>query len=76
MGEERFSSPELATLRGELMQGGLDARQAAEIFQMFLIGRGYGVSPQAAWDAATAVGGSGCTIEALQRELGRIALVM
>jgi hypothetical protein len=76
MDAEKFSSPELVALRGELLQGGLDARQAAELFQMFLIGRGYGVSPQSAWDAATAVGGSGCTIEALQRELGRIAMVM
>ena len=73
---EKFSSPEIAALRSELLQGALDARQAAELFQLFLIGRGYGVSPQAAWDAATAVGGSGCSIESLQRELERIALVM
>jgi hypothetical protein len=76
VGVEKFSPPELAALRTELLQGGLDSRQAAELFQMFLIGRGYGVSPQAAWDAATVVGGSGCSIESLQRELERIALVM
>jgi hypothetical protein len=76
MDTEKFSPPELAALRSELMQGGLDARQVAELLQMFLVGRGYGVSPQAAWDAATEVGLSGCSIEALQRELGRIAMVM
>jgi uncharacterized metal-binding protein len=73
---EKFSPPELAALRTELLQGTLDARQSAELMQMFLIGRGYGVSPKEARDAATAVGGSGCTIECLQRELERIALVM
>ena len=76
MTAEKFPSPELAALRSELLQGGLDSRQAAELFQMFLIGRGYGVSPQAAQDAAMNVGGAGCSIESLQRELERIALVM
>jgi hypothetical protein len=76
MGVEKFSAPELTALRGEVLQGSLDARQAAELFQIFLMGRGYGVSPQAARDAATAVNGCGCTIESLQRELERIALVM
>ncbi len=73
---EKFSPPELAALRSEMLQGGLDARQAAELFQVFLIGRGYGVSPQAAWDAAANVGGAGCSIESIQRELEKIALVM
>ncbi|MFB3815666.1 MAG: hypothetical protein ACE14L_16310 [Terriglobales bacterium] len=72
---EKFSSPELAALRTEVLQGTLDSRQTAELFQVFLMGRGYGVSPQAAWDAATRVGGAGCSIESLQRELERIALV-
>jgi hypothetical protein len=72
---EKFSPPELAALRSELLQGGFDARQAAELFQMFLIGRGYGVSPQAARDAVMEVGGAGCSIESLQRELERIAWV-
>jgi hypothetical protein len=73
---EKFSLPEMVALRNELLQGGLDSRQAAELFQMFLMGRGYGVSPQAAWDAATKVGGAGCSLESLQRELENIALVM
>lgn len=76
MTAEKFSTPEMAALRSELLQGGLDFRQTAELFQMFLVGRGYGVSPQAARDAATVVGGAGCTLEALRHELERIALVM
>ena len=50
---ERFSSTELSALRNDLLQGGLaDSREAAELVQIFLMGRGYGVSPQAALDAA------------------------
>jgi hypothetical protein len=73
---EKFSGSELTALRSEVLGSTLDARQAAELFQMFLMGRGYGVSPQAARDAATVFGGSGCSIESLQRELEKIALVM
>jgi hypothetical protein len=76
MVEEKFSAPELTALRSEVLASALDSRQAAELFQVFLIGRGYGVSPQAARDAATVVGGCGCSIESLQRELEKIALVM
>jgi len=73
---ERFSLPEMAALRNELLQGGLDSHQAAELLQVFLMGRGYGVSPQAARDAAGRVGGAGCSIESLQKELESLALVM
>ncbi len=72
---EKFSIPELAALRNELMHGTLDSMQAGELFQVFLMGRGYGVSPQAALDAACRVEGAGCSIEALQRELEGLALV-
>ncbi len=73
---EKFSLPEMLALRNEMLQGSLDSRQAAELFQLFLIGRGYGVSQQAAWEAAAKVGGAGCSVESLQRELENIALVM
>lgn len=75
MRTEKFTVPEMAALRNELLQGGLDSLQAAELFQVFLVGRGYGVSPRAAWDAATTVSGAGCSIEALQHELEKIAMV-
>ena len=73
---ERFSAPELTALRNELVQGGLDSLQAAELLQMFLAGRGYGVSADAARDAVTRMGGAGCSLDVMQRELEGLALVM
>lgn len=74
---ERFSTMELAALRNDLLQGGMiDSRDAAELLQVFLMGRGYGVSPQAAMDAAGRVEISGCSLPVLQRELESLALVM
>ncbi len=73
---ERFSVPELTALRNELVQNGLDAKQAAELLQVFLMGRGYGVSPEAAFDASIRVEGAGCSLESLQNELQKLALVM
>ena len=71
---ERFNLREMAALRYELRQGGMDSRQAAELLQVFLMGRGYGVSPQAARDAASRVGGARCSIESLHKELESLAL--
>jgi hypothetical protein len=74
---ERFSSTELTALRNDLLQGGLiDSREAAELLQVFLMGRGYGVSPQAAMDAVGRVEMSGCSMPVLQKELESLALVM
>jgi hypothetical protein len=73
---EKFSVAELAALRNDLLQGGIDSREAAELLQVFLMGRGYGVSPQAAIEAANRVEGAGCSIEVIQKELENIALVM
>ena len=74
---DRFSTMELAALRNDLLQGGMiDSRDAAELLQVFLMGRGYGVSPQAAMDAAGRVEISGCSLPVLQRELEGLALVM
>jgi hypothetical protein len=74
---ERFSVTELTALRSDLLQGGLiDSREAAELLQVFLMGRGYGVSPEAAKDAVGRVEMSGCSIPVLQHELEGLALVM
>lgn len=75
MAESNFSPPELAVLRNSLLTEGLDSRSAAEVLQLFLAGRGYGVSRDEARDAVSRVGLSGCSLEAIQRELSRIALV-
>jgi hypothetical protein len=75
--KEKFTVMELAALRNDLLQGGMiDSREAAELLQVFLMGRGYGVSPQAAMDAAGRVEISGCSLPVLQRELEGLALVM
>ena len=75
--KERFSVTELAALRNDLIQGGMiDSREAAELLQVFLMGRGYGVSPQAALDAAFRVESAGCAMPILQQELENLALVM
>jgi hypothetical protein len=76
MTDEKFNVTELAALRSDLLQGGIDSREAAELLQVFLMGRGYGVSQEAARDAASRVEGSGCSLEVIQKELETIALVM
>jgi hypothetical protein len=74
---EKFSESELSVLRSDLLQGCMsDSREAAELLQVFLMGKGYGVSQQAALDAASRVGMSGCSIPVLQQELESLALVM
>ena len=68
--KERFSVTELAALRSDLLQGGMiDSYEAAELLQVFLMGRGYGVSPKAALDAAGRVEMAGCALPVLQFEL-------
>jgi len=73
---EKFSVAEVAALRNELLQGGLDSFQTAELLKMFLSGRGYGVSPESALDAAGRIDCAGCDVEALHQELETLALVM
>jgi hypothetical protein len=73
---EKFSATELAVLRNELVQNGLDAFQAAELFKLFLAGRGFGASQEAAMDAASKISHSGCDIDVMQKELSSLALVM
>ncbi len=72
---ERFSITEMSALKNELVQGGLDSLQAAELLQVFLMGHGYGVSPDAAKDAATRLEGRACSLEMIQKELEGLALM-
>ena len=75
--KERFTVTELCALRNDLIQGGMeDSREAAELLQVFLAGRGYGVSQIAAIDAAGRVEMAGCSLPVLERELEGLALVM
>lgn len=73
---EKFTMAELAGLRNELLQGGLDSFQSAELIKMFLSRLGYGVSPQSALDAASRIEGAKCNADALRQELENLALVM
>jgi hypothetical protein len=73
---EKFSTTELSALRNEMLQNSLDSWDAARLVQIFLMGRGYGVSPEAARDAAGRIEGAGCSTDAIQEELNRVALVM
>jgi len=72
-----FTVVELTALRNDLMQTHLlDSREAAELLQVFLVGRGYGVSNQEAMEAASRVGMAGCALPVLQHELQQLAMVM
>ena len=75
--KDRFTMTELAALRNDLLQGGMiDSYEAAELLQVFLMGRGYGVSPKAALDAAGRVEMAGCAMPVLAHELENLAMVM
>ena len=74
--KDRFTVTELSALRNDLLQGMVDSREAAELLQVFLMGRGYGVSQQAAMDAASRVEMAGCSLPVLVRELEALAMVM
>ncbi|HEX7285067.1 MAG TPA: hypothetical protein VF532_02745 [Candidatus Angelobacter sp.] len=71
---EKFSVAEVAALRNELLSSGLDSFQTAELLKMFVAGRGYGVSPESALDAAGRI--EVCDVESLHEELEKMALVM
>ena len=74
---DKFSVTELNALRNDLLQGGMvDSREAAEVLQVFLMGRGYGVSQADAMDAAGRVEMAGCSLPVLQRELEGLSMVM
>jgi hypothetical protein len=75
--KDRFTATELAALRSDLLQGGMmDSFEAAQLLQVFLMGRGYGVSQEAALDAAGRVEMAGCALPVLQHELEGLAMVM
>jgi len=75
-GIEKFSAVDLMTLRGELLQSGVDSFQAAEIVANFLTGRGYGCSSHEARKVASNIEVAGVTPEHIQAELERVARVM
>ncbi|MGA8532343.1 MAG: hypothetical protein WB622_21635 [Acidobacteriaceae bacterium] len=73
---EKFAVNELAGLRTELLQSGVDSWQAAELVTTFLSGRGYGANPVTVREAVLRLEGNACSLECMQRELERVAWVM
>jgi len=73
---EKFPVAELAGLRTELLQSGMDSWQAAELVTMFLTGRGYGADHALVREAVVRLEAPACTFECMQRELESVAWVM
>ncbi len=73
---EKFTAVEIATVCQSLLTGEMDPWQAAEFLQIFFTGHGYGLSHDAALQAATVMESSGCNEEIVRRELDRLALVV
>lgn len=73
---EKFPAAELAGLRTELIQSGMDSFQAAELLTSFLAGRGYGVDATQARDVALRLESNACSLDCIQKELERVAFVM
>ena len=73
---EKFAVTELAGLRTELLQSGVDSWQAAELVTAFLSGRGYGADPATVREAVLRLEGNACSLECMQQELESVAYVM
>lgn len=73
---EKFAAAELADLRTELLQSGIDSFQAAEVVTRFLSGRGYGADPAMVREVVLRLEGNACSPECIQQELERVAWVM
>ena len=71
---EKFSLPELTELRSEMLESGFSSQDAAEVLQLFVTGRGYGISPEVAKDVMARLQ-AGWPLESIQQELDRVALV-
>ena len=73
---EKFPATELSGLREDLLQGGLDSRQVAELIRAFLTERGYGVSFDDARSAATNVEVLFGSLQGMQETLEKVAVLM
>jgi hypothetical protein len=73
---EKFPAAELRDLRNGLLQSGLDTWQAAELISSFLNGRGYGVSRQLVLDSLPRMDARMASLEGMQEELEKLAMVM
>lgn len=73
---EKFAMVDLQELREGLLQQGLDSWQAADLIRSFLAGRGYGVSRQSARDAVLRAEVLSQSMDCMQAELEKLAMMM
>lgn len=73
---EKFPVAELASLRNDLLQSGIDSWQSQQMVATFLAGRGYGVDAELVPEAVARLEVGGCSAECMQEALERVALVM
>ncbi|HTC94743.1 MAG TPA: hypothetical protein VFA71_02545 [Terriglobales bacterium] len=75
--QQMFSAGDISLLRNALQEKAaeFDCWQCAEIIEMFLRSRGYGVSRQAARASVGRLEATNCDDEAVAEELERLALV-
>jgi hypothetical protein len=73
---EKFPVTELAGLRTELLQSGMDSWQAAELLKTFLMGHGYGADPAMVREAVLRLETISCSFECMQNELERVAWIV
>ena len=75
--QQMFSASDISLLRNALQEKAaeFDCWQCAEIIEMFLRSRGYGVSRQAARASVGGLEATNCDDEAVAEELERLALV-
>lgn len=71
---EKFTTKDIADLRIELQQSGLDSWQAAELVSSFLSTRGYGISSDGARSAVARIDPAICNLDSMKAELERLAL--
>ncbi len=76
LNDGKFTAEDVANLRGELLQSGLDSWQAAELISSFMGARGYGISSDGARKVMVRLDALHSTLECMHRELERVALVM
>lgn len=73
---DKFTAEDIADLRTELQQSGLDSWQAAELVASFLNTRGYGISSDGARKAVARMDRAVYNLDGMKAELERLALFM
>jgi hypothetical protein len=73
---EKFSEADLAGLREDLLRAHLDSWQVGDVISSYLSTRGYGVSNQEARTLVARIERTGYSLQTMQEELEKLALVM